>query len=88
MRSITKVIRQQFFGILALGGLLTAVASAATGGPALLGKSNSLSGLVTMESGKTITISPTTALDPEFKQADFDSSYACTADLLATIPVQ
>jgi len=53
----------------------------------LQGRSNTLSGLVTMGSGRTLTIAPT-ALDPEFEQAAFDSSYACTADLKATIPLQ
>lgn len=41
MRFILRVLRQQFIGVLAVAALLAAAASAATGGPVLLGKSNS-----------------------------------------------
>lgn len=40
MRHIARTVRQQFIGIVALAGLIGAAASAATGGPLLLGKSN------------------------------------------------
>ena len=53
----------------------------------LNGKSNTISGVVTLGNGHLITIAPT-ALDPEFEQKAFDSSYACTSDLKAPIPVQ
>ncbi len=53
----------------------------------LHGVSNTLSGTVTLGAGRQVTLGPA-ALNPSFQQAEFDSSYACTADLLATIPVQ
>jgi hypothetical protein len=48
------------------------------------GVTNTLSGAVTLSDGHVFTIAPT-ALDPNFAQASFDSSYACTADLVAPI---
>lgn len=41
MHHITRIIKQQFIGILAFAGLVATIASAATGGPVLLGKANS-----------------------------------------------
>ncbi len=53
----------------------------------LNGKSNQLSGAVTMGDNSIITIAPT-VLDPEFNQTAFDNGYSCTSDLMATIPPQ
>lgn len=48
------------------------------------GKTNHLEGSVTLS--RVVPVSAT-ALDPSFEPRAFDASYACTADLLATIPI-
>jgi hypothetical protein len=48
------------------------------------GKINQLSGTAVVD-GVTVNIPPM-ALDPTYKQADYDATYACTPDLKAVIP--
>jgi hypothetical protein len=61
-------------------------------GAQLSGRNGSLNGVTNTISGQvaigneTIVIPEGTVLDPEFTQARFDSTYACTADLGSLIP--